>query len=875
MAAQIIGYELRYRVANSNAMWQVHSYPADTTTLHIPGLSRGATYEAEARSLGDNGTVSYWVPVTIVVGEAANVPLQPISFSVTTVADGVALKWDAPGAQRSDVEYVVQRANDAAGVPGTYAQVARVRALHYTDPVTDQLTRWYRVKAVAFSGVESLYTPALNKFGKAVGPVASETAPVNPTNGTTWYQPSTKLTRYWNGTGWSIQADNSLDTQQTATLVKDGGFEAGGQNWSAIGANGLYLEESTNAAYFGTRGLIKAPNGGVMVQPGCAYFAASPGETLLAECMMRNLNGAANGGVSLRLWFYNDAGAFVSLGAFQYWADAKPAANGWRKATCAAVVPAGVAKARVGVEIGADHTVGYWAFDQFRATKVTQTEESASANLLLNANFGGTNGTAFPWTVSWDSGGVGYVIRNKAQGLYSGATWTISGTIGVIEIRQGALSSSGVVDLSSITASQPHQIPIEPERRYQAHAKIAAHRTKAQVGIVWFAADHSYISEVWGPYVDAYGGKNEADYAHTGLFAVAPANARYAGMWFRRQNTPVGQVDSYTWYIKPYFGTAALNQVAFSPWSEPAPAYADSISAGQRGVIDIADLWEPFGSRRLGLRYKGSGHRLGDQRNLPQSNTTAYGSVRNVTALSATYLGVVTVNAHTVRYGGVSISYSGVPNAISGLAAGRTYVIYCFDDDYQGGVRTWYAGTNPDQVMQLGDGVVVAGQVTIPSSGSGGGGGGGGGGDPGDWCVDYGTAVLPDGRYVRDLAVGDLVPCWNLDADNPAIEMHPVLSIAFGWEQSYTLGAACGALIQQSASTPMVMRDGITLRTDELEIGEELLVNRDGVMTWQKIVLIEGIGVRRVVKMSVGDRVFFAGVGPHATIATHNAIAKP
>lgn len=44
-------------------------------------------------------------------------------------------------------------------------------------------------------------------------------------------------------------------------------------------------------------------------------------------------------------------------------------------------------------------------------------------------------------------------------------------------------------------------------------------------------------------------------------------------------------------------------------------------------------------------------------------------------------------------------------------------------------------------------------------------------------------------------------------------------------------------------------------------------------MAWEPVVSLASVGVRKVVKLNVGNRMYFAGTDPDATIATHN-IAK-
>ncbi len=146
------------------------------------------------------------------------------------------------------------------------------------------------------------------------------------------------------------------------------------------------------------------------------------------------------------------------------------------------------------------------------------------------------------------------------------------------------------------------------------------------------------------------------------------------------------------------------------------------------------------------------------------------------------------------------------------------------------------------------------------------------GGGGGSYCVDYETARLPDGRWVRDLRLGDEIGCWNDDPDVPAVTMQAVRAFALGEEECFELVAASGARVIQSRSTPMTLRSGATAYTPDM-LGEEVLVSRGGALAWESVVGLESVGVRRVVKLNVGDRMYFAGTDPSATIATHN-IAK-
>ena len=144
---------------------------------------------------------------------------------------------------------------------------------------------------------------------------------------------------------------------------------------------------------------------------------------------------------------------------------------------------------------------------------------------------------------------------------------------------------------------------------------------------------------------------------------------------------------------------------------------------------------------------------------------------------------------------------------------------------------------------------------TTPPPGGGGGGGGGG------YCVDY-DSMLPDGRYLRNVAPGDLIEC--VDVRTGEISMQPLLHMGVGVEQCYRVTTEHGEVVQ-SKSTPMNMRDGSVVRTPDLA-GLELLTHDHGF----EVCSITLVGDRAVLKPDLGDRMFFAGVRADSTIATHN-----
>src|SRR5687768_4010425 len=107
MAAPTARYEVRIRIQGSGAAWRVHTFPADSTVVTIPGLARGVDYEGEARSVGYNGEASIWVPVTFSIGMPSYVPKPPQNMVVLPSPNGVTVRWEVGDGNRPDTVYEV------------------------------------------------------------------------------------------------------------------------------------------------------------------------------------------------------------------------------------------------------------------------------------------------------------------------------------------------------------------------------------------------------------------------------------------------------------------------------------------------------------------------------------------------------------------------------------------------------------------------------------------------------------------------------------------------------------------------------------------------------------------------------------------------
>lgn len=142
-------------------------------------------------------------------------------------------------------------------------------------------------------------------------------------------------------------------------------------------------------------------------------------------------------------------------------------------------------------------------------------------------------------------------------------------------------------------------------------------------------------------------------------------------------------------------------------------------------------------------------------------------------------------------------------------------------------------------------------------------------GNPEDeWCVDA-ASFLTDGRLAGEIAVGELLSCYNDQPEAPAVVELPVQANRVGKAECLRLVTESGAAVVASTTTPMTLRNGRCVRLPQM-LGEQALVMRDGAIGWEKVVELQPAGIRTVAKISVRDQCYFAGEAASVFVATHN-----
>lgn len=696
----------------------------------------------------------------------------------------------------------------ATAEAGPYTEFTRVRAKQYTYPILDGTVYWFRVRAVTFGLVYSDYSNTASSAAALLADAFSAAATAQAT--------ADGMIQLWPRGG----------TQPTVTASDEGDYwQDDDGKWYVVDSSGDWVDATD----------IRLPQ---------AIVAAAGAQA------------TADGKVTT---FYDDTEP-TAEGVGDLWVhEVTKIVSRWNGSEW---VQTGSAVATSLVKNGVPIVPGFGLNELY--------------NPSFELNVGGAAGNSLSWNVG-DPVCDGWYCHatSKASSTTACATRIVSTprtgsyTIDFIVGNGTTIPTTGLRDDIACNAA----IQVDTSKKYNLsgwfiHAANYGSPSGLSVAVYlwvqWYTSSGSSAGETVKSVPLAAGG-----YARSYSLAITPPASAVTARVFLSQICTNSSGSTITIPAgNNYVRATRCDDLFFGPASQLDEDVVDGDTYGRYSVLD---RYLSGGVYRVGLRIAESGHRIGAQRNLVQSNTTSYGTVRSTTALSATSTGAVSVNAYSQRYGSFSVSYNAVSNAVTGLTQGVSYVIYCYDENFSGGTKTYYAASSPDAVMQLGDGVVAVGQITIPTSGSSSGGGGSGSGGPGDWCVEWDT-VLPDGRLVRELAIGDLVEC--IDVSTGKTGLYPLLAIGFGEEECYALLTPSGAEVRQSRSTPMNLPGG-SVETTEQMLGKPVFEKVDGVVRQSHVSDLLALGKKRVVKPDFGNRMFFAGSTQNACIATHNSQQKP
>lgn len=124
------------------AWTQIATVGANVTTYNNTGLPAGVPYWYRVRAYNASGNSPYSTPATTPIAAPTNLAAAPLSTTQIT------LSWTDNAS--NEAGFKVERAPDASGVPGAWAQIGTVSrdTTSYTDGgLTTTATYWYRVRA--------------------------------------------------------------------------------------------------------------------------------------------------------------------------------------------------------------------------------------------------------------------------------------------------------------------------------------------------------------------------------------------------------------------------------------------------------------------------------------------------------------------------------------------------------------------------------------------------------------------------------------------------------------------------------------------------------------------------------------------------------
>lgn len=189
-----------------------------------------------------------------------------------------------------------------------------------------------------------------------------------------------------------------------------------------------------------------------------------------------------------------------------------------------------------------------------------------AGNLLANADF-------MSGTKHWTRGGWNLVDTATTFGLRGPGVSFAGLYYPVMQLYQNNTETLGYSECYSTptfndAGAVAAGVPVKPGDRLQAYAQLSLHRCSAQVYLQWIDATGVSLSlsllETTPDNVSG-SGTNPDLWETYGDFAIAPANAAYARLLFRKTGTTSG-TTSYMMVHKPFLGYALANQTVFSPW---------------------------------------------------------------------------------------------------------------------------------------------------------------------------------------------------------------------------------------------------------------------------------------------------------------------
>ena len=663
----------------------------------------------------------------------------------------------------------------------------------------------------------------------------------------------------------------SVQVPSADGLVLNPNFDFGSTDWTL--ETGWYTETSTNAAVLGT-GLVHGGAGSTYAH-NAKRFPVAGGSRVMVTANIRNLLGTANGNAHVMLFCYAADGTFLGAPSGAWSEAQRRAGTEWRSLAKELTALGGTAYAHI--SLFATNTAGYFCFDNVRAAYMASSPAAPQngVNLIPNSNFSSNLG-GFPIGTSEKQ--VGEFVTDDwyidtRQGYLANGT---SATAGLetsdfnSNYRQLFMGDNGGTlppGASAFYATTKTRIPVVAGQRYAMdyHWQVDA-AAAPPAGVIRY----SYMG-LWGFDRDGnrtwFGGvSNPGTGAWNSSFTVEiPANVAFVQgvVGFDYNNTTGGNVTMPWAVTHARFRQLNVRRIL----NLDSLAVEDGSENGRYAVID--SYWDGT-RRRNGLRVPGSGHRIGDNRNLPQ---VMVGNGRAKVATSITYTSAagspatatISVGAFSVITGSVTVTYSASSVGVSGSGGTSvTYYLYMDDPAYAGGARTLVATSNGNDVYSA-DGRLYIGSVTVVFPTSGGSSGGGGRID----CIAFGMAIDAH-TLVEDARPGHLFDCIDFPSQRTAPFRRRLLAVEHSVAACVRLATEGGAALVCSTSTPFDLPDGRQVWAPEM-LGELVLTDRG----LERVTELTEAGNHKVAHIHLGGISFAAGEDPAYRIYSHNQQQKP
>lgn len=872
-ASSAIRREVRWRVTGTTA-WSDIASCSPVAELTLENLDRTKTYDVEVRDISACGAKSAWVMHAAVVPDVApgNIVLSDAyAAAVTAQADADAANAALANIASDNLLTAGEKPTVIRDWNVIAAEQAGIDAQATAYGITTEKTNYDNAVTALANYLGTLTAP------KMWNDLSGDTTIVGATFRSNFASVYTTRQTLLNAiyAAAKAKADAAQSTANTAVgqvtqlPVINGGFDIAptGYGWTADSGTGWITDTGSNspgvqpncARHTGT----SSPTTGAYRNNGLA--PCQPGQVYKTQALIKAVG--ANGTCYVYISWCNAAGGEIGT-------TIGNAVTGTTTAGSYAVgaAPAGTVFARTclaysGQTVGdyfVDNVVctqypssigevpdggGYSKVNSSQVNQGVVTLLGTGRNAVLNPNFTQN----FSGRVANASVSTGAVIDHwTISGVSANSAGYWSGSNINVRVLAGFSIAGSSTTIGPVISSDPFAVKaadgfaLKIDRSgYASNGAPAGVSPYHRVYLSFLDSSGNVVSN--SIYDAVYGGTIAAITVTGSVPAGAVSCIARLNIYF------VNTGAATTWPAG--FIDATLNSIEYVQ----AAAMDTEITDGTiYGRTSQSDLYISGGVNRVGLRVAGSNHVLGNQLNAPNSLTLNYGAARTTTAVTASSTGAVSINAFSVNMGGTTVSYSAVSNAITGLSQSVTYQIYCHDLGGTGGTKTWLAvaGT-ANALLTLGDDVVLAGQVTIPTSGTSGGGGGG-------YCVCDDMMIDAD-TLAGEAPVGYLFDCMDIPTQGMRKFRRRLQSVEYTTVPCVRITTDAGAILECSTTTPFDVLDGRTVHAPDM-LGEQVVTDK-GIET---VARVDDIGERRVCYIHLGGVSYAAGADPAHRIYSHN-----